>query len=151
MANEITDVAKRECKTHGVRITLKRVNVLSLLLLSKKAMSAYELVDSYNDVFGEPVPAVTVYRVLNFLQNKNLVHKLETANKFIVCEHIGCGHTHVASQFLICKECLKVKELSVSNRKFEELKRTIEEAGFHIDTPQLEMNCICNVCYANAE
>lgn len=151
IANEIVEIAEKQCKAHGVPITKKRVKVFSILQSSQKAVSAYELAESYEKMFNEPVPVITVYRILDFLQNKNLVHKLETANKFIVCEHIGCNHTHPASQFLICKECLKVKELSVSERKFEELKRTIEDAGFHIDSPQLEMNCICNVCYTNAE
>jgi len=151
VAREIVEIAEKQCIAQGVRVTKKRVRVFSLLKASKRAVSAYELAESYEKTFDEPVPIITVYRVLDFLQSESLVHKLETANKFIVCEHIGCNHTHSASQFLICKECLKVKELSVSNDKFEELKQTIEDAGFHIDTHQLEMNCICNGCYTNEE
>ena len=147
VASEIVEIAEQQCIEQGIRVTKKRVRVFSLLQASKKAVSAYELAESYEQNFGEQVPVMTVYRVLDFLQNENLVHKLETANKFIVCEHIGCNHKHSASQFLICKECLKVKELGVSKEKFEELKQTIEDAGFYIDTHQLEMNCICNGCY----
>jgi len=149
-ANEIVEIAERECKAHGIPITSKRVNVLSILLLSKKAVSAYELAESYKKTFDEPVPVITVYRVLDFLQSKSLVHKLETANKFVVCTHNDCNHKHPASQFLICDQCLTVKELSMSQVKYEELKRTIELAGFHLNSPQLEMNCICNSCYTKA-
>jgi len=149
--NKVIEIAKRECKAYGVRVTAKRVNVLSLLLLSKKAISAYDLVDLYQQVFKQPVPVITVYRVLDFLQDKNLAHKLETANKYVACTHTNCNHKHPASQFLICKECLKVKELSISQTKFDELKQTIEEAGFHLNDPQLEMNCICDVCYTKAQ
>ena len=148
--DKIVEIAERECKAQGVPTTTKRVNVFSLLLLSKKAESAYELVESYQQVFDEPVPVITVYRVLEFLQNNGLVHKLETANKFVACSHIDCKQEHPASQFLICNTCLQVKELSISKRKFDELKQAIEQAGFHLDRPQLEMNCICNVCYAEA-
>jgi len=148
-ALEMVEVAKRECKANGVAITQKRVNILSLLLLSKKALSAYELAESYEKIFQEPVPVITVYRVLDFFQREHLVHKLETANKFIICSHIDCHHEHPASQFLICKKCLKVKELSISSAEFKELKYTIEQAGFHLDKPQLEMNCICNSCYVS--
>jgi Fur family zinc uptake transcriptional regulator len=150
-ATKIVEVAKKECEAHGAPITTKRVNVLSMLLLSKKAVSAYELADLYEQMFHEPVPVITVYRVLDFLQSKNLAHKLETANKFVVCTHIDCDYEHPASQFLICKECLKVKELSMSQLKFEELKHTIEQAGFHLNCPQLEMNCICEACYTDAK
>ena len=148
--NKLVEVAKKECEAHGAAITTKRVNLLSILLLSKKALSAYELADLYEQMFDEPVPVITVYRVLDFLQTKNLAHKLETANKFVVCTHIDCNHEHPASQFLICKQCLKVKELSMSKLKFDELKHTIEQAGFHLNNPQLEMNCICKDCYTGA-
>ena len=147
---KIVGVAERECKAHGVPVTPKRLNVFSLLLSSKKAVSAYELADAYECAFEEPVPVITVYRVLEFLQSKNLVHKLETANKFVACMHIDCNHKHSASQFLICSECLKVEELSIGEREFEELTRTIDQAGFHLSSPQLEMNCICKSCFANA-
>ena len=146
-AKDVVDIAERECKAHGVPITAKRVNVFAMLLLSNKAVSAYEIADSYTHFFNEPVPVITVYRVLDFLQSKHLVHKLDTANKFIACNHLDCEHKHPASQFLICKECSEVKELSLSQSKFDELKQTIEQAGFHLNKPQLEMNCICNKCY----
>ena len=139
--------AKKEFLAHGVPITSKRVNLFSILLASQKALSAYELADLYLEVFAAPIPAITVYRVLEFLQDKDLVHKLDTANKFVACSQFDCKHTHPPSQFLICNQCLKVKELGMSGAKFEELKQTIEDAGFHLDTQQLEMNCICTDCH----
>jgi len=149
--NEVGEITKKAFKAYGIRNTTKRVNVFSLLLLSKKAVSAYELVDSYQQVFNEPVPVITVYRVLDFLKRENLVHKLETANKFVACAHSDCDHKHTGSQFLICKECQKVKELSITQRKFNELKQTIEQAGFFLFNPQIELNCICETCYADAQ
>jgi len=148
--SKLVEVAEKECRTHGVPITNKRVNIFSALLSLQKAVSAYELADSYEKLFAEPVPVITVYRVLEFLQGKNLVHRLETANKFVACTQFDCTHTHPASQFLICNQCLKVKELGMSAAKFEELKQTIEQAGFYLDTSQLEMNCICSVCHTAA-
>ena len=148
---KIVEIAEREFKAQGVPKTNKRINLFALLLLAKKAVSAYELVDSYHQMFEQPVPVITVYRVLEFLQSKGLVHKLETANKYVACSHIDCKQEHPASQFLICNNCLQFKELSISERKFDELKLAIEDAGFHLDRPQLEMNCICNVCYTAAQ
>ena len=147
----VVEAAKRECKAHGVPITTKRLNVFSVLLSSKVAVSAYELADNYKHTFGEPVPVITVYRVLEFLQTKNLVHKLETANKFIACAHSDCQHEHSASQFLICNKCQKVKELRIDDAEFEQLKQTIDDAGFHLTKPQLEMNCVCKDCLDDAQ
>lgn len=148
--NKIVEAAKKDCEAHGAPVTTKRVNVLSVLLLSNKAVSAYEIADLYEQMFHKPVPVITVYRVLDFLQSKNLAHKLETANKYVVCTHADCNRGHPASQFLICKQCLRVKELSMSTLNFGELKHTIEQAGFHLNSHQLEMNCICNDCYTGA-
>ncbi len=83
--HEMLEVAEQECKSHGVAVTTKRVNVFSLLRSANKAVSAYELADSYQRTFGKPVSVITVYRVMDFLQRKNLVHKLETTNKFVAC------------------------------------------------------------------
>jgi len=148
-AHKIVEIAKQECKAHGVAITTKRVNVFSILISVKTAVSAYELADAYQRMFNEPVPVITVYRVLDFLQREHLVHKLETANKFIACSHADCEHEHPASQFLICTQCLKVKELGINPAKFTELKHTIEQAGFHLENPQLEISCICEKCYSD--
>jgi Fur family zinc uptake transcriptional regulator len=150
-ASEGLEIAKRECKAHGVPITSKRLNVFSVLLSSEKALSAYELADSYKLTFEEPVPVITVYRVLEFLQSKNLVHKLETANKYVACAYTNCNHQHSASQSLICSECLKVTELRISKADLEQLKKTIDRAGFHLSNPQLEMNCICKACFIDAK
>jgi len=149
--SEIVENAERECKAHGVRVTKKRINIFAILLSSKKAVSAYEIVDLYKEIYEAPVPVITVYRVLDFLQSENLVHKLKTANKYVACTHNDCDHTHPVPQFLICKQCQKVKELSISQQNFEELKTTIEQAGFHFHNPQIEMNCICEMCYADAK
>ena len=148
---EMVEVAKKECKAHGVTVTRKRVNLYSLLLLSDKAVSAYELVDSYFEMFHQPVPVITVYRVLDFLQNNNLVHKLETENKFIACTHTHCGNSDSSSQFLICKQCLKVKEFSMSESAIKELKETVDQAGFRLNNSQLEMDCICKDCYEKTQ
>lgn len=49
----ILSYAENNCKAHGARLTNKRKQVLSGLLKSQKAMSAYELVDFCREEFGE--------------------------------------------------------------------------------------------------
>ena len=68
--------AERQCRKNGVRLTTKRKQILLSLLQAKKAMSAYELVDHYKNEQGESMPVMSVYRILNFLENEFLVHKL---------------------------------------------------------------------------
>jgi len=138
--------AEQHCKSNGSRLTEKRKNVLEGLLRSKKALSAYELADYCAKQFDQSLPAMSVYRILDFLQQEQLVHKLNLANKYVACSHIACSHAHEVPQFLICSECQKVEEISINKSMIDELKKNVKSAGFHLSSPQLEMNCICKKC-----
>lgn len=147
---KIIDHAEQHCTAHGSRLTSRRKQVLSGLLQSEKAMSAYELIDFCKTRFGASIPVMTVYRILNFLQDEHLVHKLNSANKYVACAHITSGHAHAILQFLICGQCQKVNEIRINKSIIAELRNNVEHAGFHLVSPQLEMNCICATCMADA-
>ena len=66
--------AERHCKEHGARLTDKRKRVLACLVQSEKALSAYELMDVCKEQYGESIPAMSVYRILEFLEEELLVH-----------------------------------------------------------------------------
>jgi len=142
----IIEHAEQYCIEHGSRLTDKRKQVLSGLLQSEKALSAYELVDYCREEFGENMPAMSVYRILDFLEGEKLIHKLNLANKFIACAHITCRHEHGVPQFLICGKCKKVKEISIDHLSMQTIEDNVKQAGFHLVSPQLEMNCICEDC-----
>jgi Fur family zinc uptake transcriptional regulator len=138
--------AENSCKARGVNLTHKRKQVLSALLQSEKARSAYELADYCKDEFGETLPPMSVYRILDFLQDEHLVHKLKLANKYIACSHITCDHDHGVVQFLICNKCQIVKEITINKAMINKLQRDVENAGFQLASPQLEINCLCHSC-----
>ena len=138
--------AEEYCKANGSRLTSKRKLVLSGLLQSDKALSAYELVDYCKSEYGETIPAVSVYRILDFLEQEHLAHKLNLANKYVACSHISSEHDHSASQFLICKRCQRVKEIDINQKIVKSLQDDVRSAGFELDDPQLEINGICEVC-----
>lgn len=144
---KVIEKAEGHCKGHGSRLTKKRRQVLYGLLQSEKALSAYELVDYCKNEFRENIPAMSVYRILSFLQDECLVHKLNLANKYVACSHISCDHAHEVPQFLICGECQRVKEIAISKSTINTLQHSVEESGFHLLSPQVEMNCLCENCF----
>ena len=148
--DKIIERAEQRCKAHGARLTTKRKQMLSGLLQSDKAFSAYELVDYCKSEFGEKIPAMSVYRILAFLQDEQLVHKLKLANKFVACIHIACDHAHGVPQFLICGQCQRVKEIAIKKSTINTLRQSVEEAGFHLLSPQLELDTLCERCVSNA-
>jgi len=148
--NDIIIHAEQYCIDNGFRLTNKRKQVLLGLLESEKALSAYELVATYEQEFGQSIPAMSMYRILEFLEDKQLVHKLNLANKYVACSHIACDHAHGVPQFLICGSCYYVKEISIDKSTIAALKKSITSAGFQLVSPQLEMDCICDDCAAAA-
>ena len=147
---QIIDRAEQHCSAHGSRLTNRRKQVLSGLLQSEKALSAYELIDFCKARFGEAIPVMTVYRILDFLQDEHLAHKLNLANKYVACAHITCDHAHAVPQFLICGQCQKVREIRIDKSIIAGLRNNVEQAGYHLASPQLEMNCVCATCMADA-
>ena len=142
----VIDEAEQRCKEQGARLTTKRKQVLSGLLQTSSAMSAYELVDYCRDEFDQALPAMSVYRILDFLQDQHLVHKLKLANKYIACAHITCEHDHGVPQFLICGNCQRVEEISINKSTVNALRNSVEEAGFELVSPQIELSCLCEDC-----
>ena len=148
--DSIIQHAEQHCKAHGSRLTEKRKHVLAGLIQSGMALSAYELIDEVKKKYNQNFAAMSVYRILAFLESEKLVHKLKLANKYVACEHISCEHAHGVPQFLICGECNSVKEINIKPATIAELQTAIDQAGFKLVSPQFEMNCICADCLAHA-
>ncbi|MDY7026033.1 MAG: transcriptional repressor [Pseudomonadota bacterium] len=143
--------AQRQCQSRGSRLTTKRKQVLSALVQSQKALSAYELIDVYKAQFDDSMPPMSMYRILDFLQSEHLVHKLNLANKFVACAHISCDHAHGVPQFLICGDCNNVQEVHIKPELIDELRDNVKAANFYLISPQLEMNCLCESCFEQAQ
>lgn len=130
----------------GLKLTPKRRNLFSLLLASETPLSAYELADRFKESFGQAIPAMSVYRMLDFLTENNLAHKLTSENKFVSCAHSTCDHAHQIPQFLICERCHQVKEVGIKKAVFEALQDSVNAAGYSLREAQLELKCLCAAC-----
>ncbi len=134
------------CEKAGSKMTEKRKRVFVCLLKSQKPLSAYEIAEAIRDEYAEALPAMSVYRMLDFLANENLVHKLQSANKFIACSHIACEHAHEVPQFLICDGCGQVKEVGIKRDIMDALSLSVANAGYRLQSSQLELRCLCQGC-----
>ena len=140
------EYAKDQCASRGVKFTEKRKQVLKGLLQSKKALSAYELTDYCRENYSFQLPAMSVYRILDFLEEVDLVHRLDSTQKYVACSHIACNHEHELSQFLICKSCYLVEEISIGKTLMTALKQSAEKVGFLLTNQELEFDSLCGNC-----
>jgi len=137
---------EKSCKAGGKQLTSKRKLVLQALIHANKSLSAYELVEYCKQHFNQNIQAMSVYRILDFLESEHLVHKLKVSNKYIVCSHILCEHDHGTAQFLICSKCDKISEQIIDPEMITGLQSNARKEGFTVISPQLEINCVCDDC-----
>ena len=142
------ELVEKHCRDQGQRLTKKRKIVLIALLESQKALSAYEIIDRCKQDHSEVFSAMSVYRMLEFLQSQGLAHRLDSASKYVACSHIICDHNQEPLQFLICNQCQRVEEVKISRPAMRNLQAVIKKTGFHLRSPQLELSGVCDRCFS---
>ncbi len=145
-SNKIIKIADHRCSKAGVKLTPNRRNILHLMLEEKKALSAYEIASLLQSKLNISLPAMSVYRNLDFLKDKKLVHKISSINKYTICNHILCEHDHEFMRLAICSQCLKVKELISKSSVIRELRSTLDDIGFHLKSEHIELIGLCSNC-----
>lgn len=138
------------CQKNGIKLTPKRSKLLSGLLVTDRAQSAYDLIEIMKREYGETLQPTTVYRMLDILSSENLVHKLHLSNRYIACSHICCDHGHDVPQFFVCDGCHKVVEISVDPTMIADFSRQAAANQFVLTSPQIELHCLCQDCQSSA-
>lgn len=142
----ILDHAEIICRNNQAKLTSKRRQILQILLLADKAISAYELMAMYEEHYHCALSPMSTYRILEFLESMQLAHKLNIANKYVACAYIDRTHDHKPPQFLICQVCQKVDELDSQSAIIQSLQQDLAHYGYTLATEQIELNCICTSC-----
>ena len=143
--------AEVSCAENGARLTQRRRQVLSELMQSSSPLSAYEVLDLCNRSTTSAMPAMSVYRILDFLEQQLLVHRLSTSNKYVSCAHITCDHKHFqTTHFLLCEGCSSVEEVDATEEASEALEQMAKTVGFKLTTRQFELSGICTTCQNSA-
>ena len=132
---------------HGVDLTPARRRVLDELCAAGAPLGAYDMIDRLAAGTGKRPAPISVYRALDFLVEKGLVHRLASRNAFMACEH---GHgAHEPAIFLICDTCGAVTE-ATSRAAAESLRGVAEGAGFTPRAQVIELAGVCARCQSAA-
>ena len=135
-------LAEGRCVEKGERLTPARLAVYAELLACGKPVSAYELIALLEQRQERKIAPLTVYRQLDFLMRTGLVHRLQSAQAYVACDHPDHAHE---SQFLLCSSCGRVDE--VESRGVETLLSQIaDEHGFRADNTVVEIKGMCGTC-----
>jgi Fur family zinc uptake transcriptional regulator len=118
--------------------------ILACLRKAKEPMSAYAILDRVRTAGISHPP--TVYRALNELMQKGMVHRLQSKSAFIACDHGACGGKLA---FAICRRCDKVVEIPLSDADQAALLALAPE-GIAPEQVTLEIAGLCEACRPNA-
>lgn len=118
--------AERLCQQRNVRLTPQRLEVLRLMTQQPGAISAYDLLDLLRVAEPQAKPP-TVYRALDFLLEQGFIHRVESANSYVLCHHFE-QPMHTSALF-ICDRCGQVTERTTEGVE-ETLQKLAQEAGF---------------------
>ncbi|OUS26397.1 transcriptional repressor [Thalassotalea sp. 42_200_T64] len=134
--------AKKACQKNGARLTTAREQVFLLMAENAGAIGAYDLLDKLKALDPGAKPA-TVYRALDFLAAQGFVHKIESINSFLLCDHFSeCNHP---VQLLICDSCGQVEEIQSNNLDLA-IRAMADASGFSINKQVVEAHGKCRTC-----
>lgn len=127
----------------GMRLTPIRAKVYNLISKSTKPKGAYALLEQLKKNNPGAAPP-TVYRALDYLVEKGLVHRVEKLNAYVAC-HYPYAKADETAQFLICTKCGTTEEIEHRSLGKKVLQEA-EEKGFIVNQTILEMVGICADC-----
>jgi Fur family zinc uptake transcriptional regulator len=92
------------------KLSRNQSEILTCLRKAGEPMSAYAILDRVRKSGISHPP--TVYRALNDLMQKCMVHRLQSRSAFVACDHGACDGK---SAFAICRRCDKVVEIPLTD------------------------------------
>lgn len=127
-------------------LTKNQALVFGSLSRAEGPLTAYAILDLLReDGFRAPLQ---VYRALEKLVEYGMVHRLESLNAFVACDHKGCA-AHGTAAFAICDQCGSVREFSPDAAVLA-LKDWTEAEGFRLSRSTIELRGTCRECLAKA-
>jgi len=126
-------------------LTKNEALVYSALKSAGQPLKAYDLLDILKSK-GVRAP-MTIYRALEGLEGKGLVHKLDALNAYVLCNH---DEPHQIQSFLVCESCSNVEEIdtgvSATPSVESNIKAVVAEKGFRMEAARLEIKGRCSRC-----
>jgi Fur family zinc uptake transcriptional regulator len=121
------------------RMTRNQELVLEVLRSEGRAMTAYQILDELRD-HGLKAPA-QVYRALDNLLERERIHRIESLNAFVHCNHRDHGNL---AGFAICDDCRNVWEFTLPEGT--EITAVADSKGFETHEVIVELHGSCARC-----
>lgn len=118
-----------------------QAEILTIMRRQMGPLSAYDVMDALRQTNPKIAPP-TVYRALSALTDQGLVHRLESMNAYVTCQHEGHEEAAILS---ICDDCGTVEE-SMSAELQSSLISAMRKTGFAAQRHVIEVHGTCAAC-----
>ena len=141
--SQALDAAETRLSQAGERMTAPRRRVLSLLLETGEPVKAYDLIARFG-ADGQAAKPPTVYRALEFLERRGVVHRIASISAYVACTADADGSRAHAAAFLICDCCGATEEVAVAGG--DAFAEAASAAGYAIERTTIEGHGRCPAC-----
>ncbi|TQV70294.1 Fur family transcriptional regulator [Denitrobaculum tricleocarpae] len=124
-------------------LTKNQSLVFETLAEAGAPLSAYTILDQLRE-HGFRAP-LQVYRALDKLLERGLIHRLESLNAFVACQHKHSHGHQGATVFVICGTCGDVNELHDQVINDQIMRRAVEQK-FQVESAMVELRGRCSGC-----
>jgi Fur family zinc uptake transcriptional regulator len=144
--NHIISKEKDVFTRSGTCLAEKHKHVLERLLETNTPLSVYEIAGAINKVSEKSMTIMSVYRIIEFFEVENLVHKLNSANKYVACSHKSGDCTQEITQFFTYSKCQSEKKSAVCKGVIDELDKLVGRIAYTLASSQFGLQCFFNNC-----
>ena len=139
MSKAYQDIAIEMIRKQGGRVTDSRVRILALLLAEEQAITHREIEERLP---GQQLDRVTLYRVLQWLADKALIHKITSDDRVwrFHVNHDAYAHQHAHFKCTKCAKVVCLEDLPSSGRHLA------LPSGYRFQTIELTVKGLCAHC-----
>ena len=143
ITNDEIDDWRRDVGERGEALQAKMLGIFGK---QPEPISAYALLDELKKTNAKIAPP-TVYRALSALVNSGRIHRLESLNAYVVCQH---GDHQNAPILSICDDCGSVEE-TIALDLVADISSNIGQTGFVAERHVIEVHGTCGSCTSEKE
>ncbi|MBN1574688.1 MAG: transcriptional repressor [Deltaproteobacteria bacterium] len=125
-------------RNSGLKRTLGRIKILEVLIKSVRPLTGKELLDKMGD---DAVDPASVYRTLNALFEREVVHKIEGSDNIY---HFAINRGEGAHPHFTCRTCGRMECLKMT--AFPRIDIDLEQEGYLVERENLFIVGLCPAC-----